>query len=332
MAEPAAVPPAVGHEAAGTVGVRCRLVRPVGRRRVRQLPHADQRSVRERVLQEHPRERRDDRQLLHDLRRYVVGLARRSRQGLQLLRLRRADRRVAAADQQGRRVQAARVLRQRGGAAGEDRLRHRPGAVQQRHPRGSTGQPGHQDPVRRAAAQRRDLHLGRHHDHQTVHSGRYVPGAADRPYPAQRPRLEAVRRALHHGRVEAGLLHVRDPDQRHDRWTGHRGPVRTQRAERRDRAAVLEQADRYRPVRYGDLDVGRDKGRPAAGLQPHQRNPDPPPDLRRRYRAPAGADPRLGQRRRRVLALRHGIRPGTHPWWVPPAHRDRVRVEAGVDG
>src|SRR6266581_3377495 len=64
--------------AAVHAGVSGWRVRPVGRARLRQVRAADQRPVRQRVLQAEHRRRGDRAELLHDLRRDELGLARHS--------------------------------------------------------------------------------------------------------------------------------------------------------------------------------------------------------------------------------------------------------------
>ena len=81
---------------------------------------AHQRPVRERVLQAEHRRRRDGPELLHDLRRHLVGLARHPA-GLHLLRLRRGHHRGPAARPEVRRGQADRLLHAGGRAADQDR-------------------------------------------------------------------------------------------------------------------------------------------------------------------------------------------------------------------
>ena len=86
LLQPDAVERRPGHQlrpprgpAAVHAGVPGRRVRPVGRPRLRQVRAADQRPVRRRLLQAEHRRRRDRAELLHDLRRHQLGLARRCR-------------------------------------------------------------------------------------------------------------------------------------------------------------------------------------------------------------------------------------------------------------
>ena len=86
-----------GRPAAVHAGVPGRLVRPVGRPRLRQVPAAHRAGLRIRLLQAEHRCRRHVAELLHDLRRHVVGLAVGPEPGLHVLRLRRLDHRGAPA-------------------------------------------------------------------------------------------------------------------------------------------------------------------------------------------------------------------------------------------
>ena len=124
-------------------GVPGRCVRPVGRPRIRQVRAADQRPVRERVLQAEHRGWRDLAELLHDVWRDELGLARRAGE-LHLIRLRRRDPRDPSARPEVLRGQADRLHDAIGRAAGEDRRDPSPRPTTRRSstPRGSTPTPG----------------------------------------------------------------------------------------------------------------------------------------------------------------------------------------------
>ena len=101
------------EQAARHLGVRQRLARR-GRARLRRLPAAHQRAVRAGVLQEPHRSGRDDRQLLHGLRRYVVGLAAVAALRLLVVRLRGTHRRVPPVGTEVRRDETPRLSRPSG--------------------------------------------------------------------------------------------------------------------------------------------------------------------------------------------------------------------------
>ena len=109
-----------GGQAAVHAGVPGRRVRPVGRTGLRQVRPADQRPVRERVLQAEHRRRRHRAELLHALRRDVLGMERHPAE-LHQLRLRRGHHRGSAARPEVLRGQADRLLHPGRRTADQDR-------------------------------------------------------------------------------------------------------------------------------------------------------------------------------------------------------------------